>query len=466
MNIKAYFGPKDFYKNAIVIAAPVIIQVVIQSLVSFIDNFMVANLGDLVLSGVNNVNQLLFVFLVIANSISSGSGIFMSQYNGGDDVQGMQNVLRFKLIFFTILPLILLFISLSFPRELLSVLVINNTDANEILDIAVVYFRIITIGFIPFGLTMALGSSFRDVGMTKPLMIGSVTAAILNTVLNYLLIYGNFGFPKLGYQGAAYATVIARLVEALIILGFYYFKKQRFFIKLRTYLNIHGHIARKILSKSYLIIFTEISWVVSEFIATAVYNSRGGKEVVAGMASGWVVLNLFMVVFPAITVPIGVMLGKKLGANKLEEAEAEARYFQGGAIILGLTFSFLAFFFGQTIVDLVFAGLSHESRFISGSLIRGVAFYFPLWTLLNAYFGISRSGGDVKLGFILDVAIQIPLFTGIILALAFFTDLGPVELYVYSCLNGIIKIIVAIKLLSKKKWVRNLNEKSEIPLEV
>jgi len=114
-----YFGPIGFYKRAFSLALPIMIQMFIQSLVSLIDNFMVAGLGDLKMSGVNVANQLIFVYMTGLNVLCSAGGIFMSQYNGTKDSNGMQQSYRFKYISCMIFSALFLITTITIPDLLL-----------------------------------------------------------------------------------------------------------------------------------------------------------------------------------------------------------------------------------------------------------------------------------------------------------------------------------------------------------
>lgn len=128
------FGTGRFYKSALTIAVPIMLQALIQSLVSLVDNFMVSGLGDISMSGVNVAGQVLFVFFVYLNAICMTGGIFMTQFFGANDPEGMKQAFRFKLAMglAAFIPFIL--VCIVFPRQVLSLMLIGNTQAEAILD--------------------------------------------------------------------------------------------------------------------------------------------------------------------------------------------------------------------------------------------------------------------------------------------------------------------------------------------
>ncbi|MBR5089621.1 MAG: MATE family efflux transporter, partial [Ruminiclostridium sp.] len=206
-NRKRLFGTRKFYGSALSLAVPIMLQQLVQSLVSLIDNFMVSGLGDVSMSGVNVAGQVLFVFFVYLNAICMAGGIFMTQFYGAEDRDGMKQAFLFKLImgFAAFVPFLL--VCMVFPREVLSLMVIGNTEAEPILDEAVRYINIVFFMGVPLTASMCIASSLRDMGKVKAPLAVTIAATLVNTLFNWLLIYGNLGFPALGVQGAAAATV-------------------------------------------------------------------------------------------------------------------------------------------------------------------------------------------------------------------------------------------------------------------
>ena len=207
------FGPASFYKKALLIALPVMLQMLIQNMVSLIDNFMVSGLGDVKMSGVNISGQILFVFMVLLNTICTAGGIFMSQYYGAGDKRGMRQALSFKAVLAAAAIVLYLLVCMVFPRQVLSLMVVGNSQADAILDEAVKYMFLMGFNGIPMAISTICSSSLREIGRVRTPLYISVIATLVNTFFNWVLIYGNLGAPRLEVQGAAIATIIARLTE-------------------------------------------------------------------------------------------------------------------------------------------------------------------------------------------------------------------------------------------------------------
>lgn len=307
-------------------------------------------------------------------------------------------------------------------------------------------------------LSMAIASAFRETGTPKIPLIISAIATLINTAGNYLLIYGNFGAPRLAVQGAAIATVIARYAEVFIFLLYIKRIKPDFYVGFRKLLGVDRRMAKEILIKSLMMFLSELSWITSETILTALYNGRGGAETVAGMAAGNTVANIFYLLFGGIWTVSAVIIGGSLGAGKLDEARVKAVWIKSGSVAGGIIMAVIGAGASFLLVPLVFSNLTADARAISLGLIGVILVYLPLWCLLNAQFAITRSGGDAATGMYADLSVNTLLFTPGSFLIAFLTNMGPVMMFGILKLTDIAKYLVARHFFNKERWVRNLTK--------
>lgn len=452
-----YLGTKDFYGRAIRIAVPVMAQLLIQNLVSLVDNFMVAGLGDIKMGGVNVANQINFIFLVLMNTLCASGGIYMSQYKGAGDKEGMKQALRFKVIVAGLFGIAYSVLGFLAPRGLFAQMVHSNTDAAAILDQAQMYSRSLAMAWFFMVFAQALASSLREIEMVKaPLVISSI-ATLINTFFNWVLIYGNLGAPRLEVAGAGYATVIARGAELLMFLGYCVYKRPPFMFNPLRLFKIDFNLFRSIFGKSLMILYSEMFWAVSETISNALYNTRGGAEIVSGMAAGFAVANLFFICFSGIFTSTGVIIGQELGAGKLEECRKYKNWVLTGSTIFGIGFMLVGLV-STVLVPVVFGNLTPEARKIAVQLIACCAIYLPLWAYINAQFAISRTGGDTTMGVICDSVSNV-LFIGGMFLLTFLTNFGPILMYAIVKLSDGVKALIAYFWLKKERWLVNLTER-------
>lgn len=452
------FGPLRFYRSALVIVIPIMIQTFLTGIVSLVDNFMVAALGDSKMAGVNVANQINFVYLVVVNTICIAGGIYLSQHRGAGDKEGMRQAYRFKMILAFGISALYMVLCIFFAEPLIRVMLGGNTEGGEIVREGARYLRAVSASFIPIGLSLAMSTSFRDTGVTKIPLLVSVCAALVNTFFNWILIYGNLGAPRLEVTGAAVATVIARVVEMAAFIWMMRRRKPVYSVRPSEVLRVDRRLFGEILSKSGMMLFSETAWVASETIITALYNGRGGAETVAGMAAGWTIANIMFLVFPAIHSATNIIVGSTLGAGKLDEGREKARWIQSGSVILGFA-AFLVASASTLGIPLVFANLSPEARRVTRGLVFVIAAYLPLWCYLNSQFAISRAGGDTLMGVWVDVGISYLVFIPAAILISRLSSWGPVLLYGVAKLSDFPKALVAAWWLKKERWVKNLARK-------
>ena len=448
-------GPVHFYRQALGFAIPVMIQTFVQSLVSLIDNFMVGGLGDIKMSAVNITNQFTFLFLVTVGTFAETGGMFMSQFNGAKDAGGMQQVYRFKQIMMLACAALFTVFAFFFSGHILGFLVHGNQQAPEIIAEGQYYLHIILLTFIPIAFSTAIASSLRDIGKVKIIMYGAIISTLINTCGNYILIYGNFGAPRLEVKGAAYATLRARCIELCIVLVYVRIKRPAFYVRILLLWKVRWALFMQMFKKLGLVFASDISWVGTETIVAALYNSRGGAEVVAGMAAGWTIANIFFLIFPVIFTCVRIIVGSSLGQNKLDEARKQARWFLSGFFLFGI---FVGICEALTVflIPVVFIRLSPASHIITRNLIWVIALYMPLWSYLNTQLAISRAGGDAQLGAWVDISVNSVVFLPVMLILTYFTALSPVTMFGLAKLSDFLKLLIAKHQLKKERWVKNL----------
>jgi Na+-driven multidrug efflux pump len=189
---------------------------------------------------------------------------------------------------------------------------------------------------------------------------------------------------------------------------------------------------------------------------TALYNGRGGAEVVAGMAAGWTIANIFFLLFGGIFTATTVIIGGALGAGRLDEARYKAEWIKAGALIAGVIIALLGAAASALLIPLVFSNLTLAARTISVGLVWVILLYLPLWALLNSLWAISRAGGDTAMGMWADVSVNTLLFVPGAFILAFCTPLDPVVMFAILKISDVAKLFVARHFLKKERWVRNL----------
>jgi putative MATE family efflux protein len=461
MNIKSkLIGTKDFYKRVIAIVLPMIIQNTITNVVSLLDNVMVGQLGTLQMSAVAIVNQLIFVFNLCIFGGLAGAGIFSTQYAGIDDHNGIRHCFRAKTVIGIVIFTLSLIVFLSFPRPLINMYLNEGTSAEDAaltLKYALSYLNIMLIGLLPFTLTQIYSSSLREIGETKLPMIASVIAIFINLIFNYLLIYGKFGFPKLGVIGAAAATVLARFVEAIIVIviATKRRKKYRFLKSAFKSLYVPLDLCKKIFIKGFPLLINEFLWAAGMAVLLQCYSVRG-LEVVAALNIANTVNNLFSVVFITMGSAVAIIVGQHLGANEIEKAKNAVWQLITLAVACCVVIGSVMAAFANSIPNLY--NTNPEVREMATTFLYIIAFFMPIYAFAhNCYFTL-RSGGRTIITFLFDSACTWGICVPCAFILSKFTSLPIVPLYFAVQSLEFIKCIVGFIMIKKGLWIRNIIE--------
>ena len=454
--LRQHLGPLSFYREAVAIALPVMLQQLIMSMVSLIDNFMVAGLGDISMAAVNVANHLAFIYIVIINTICQAGGIYIAQFRGAGDFDGMKHAYRFKALFGVASAVLYAVICRLIPGPLISMMTMGNAAQVEIVAVGSRYLEIVSLTFPFLAVSSAIGTSFREIAKPKVPLVISAAATLVNTAGNWILIYGNLGAPRLEVVGAGYATIIARLFELSIFLLYARRAKPPFYVGILYLFQIHRKLIAEILSKSGMIFVSELSWVSSETIMIAMYNRRGGAEVVAGMAAGWTIANLFLLIMGGTWVATVVLVGGSLGAGKPDEARRRADWLKSGSMAAGFILALIGAALSALIIPLVFFNLTAAARANCLGLVLVILAYLPFWGLLNTQYCVSRAGGDTAMGMYTDLSVNTILFIPGAFILSYLTSVPPVLMFAVLKTTDLLKIFICRYFLRRERWIKNL----------
>ncbi len=453
-----FIGDKAFYKKILMIAIPIMLQNGITNLVGFLDNLMIGQLGTDQMSGVSIINQLFFVFALFIFGAVSSVGIFTAQFYGQKNIKGVQETFRFKLyivFFITILGILTFFhFGDSFIQLFLHEGSITGNIANT-LSFSKEYLLILLLGFVPFSLSQVYASTLREIGKTVLPMIASSIAVIVNLLLNYLLIFGKFGFPQLGVKGAAIATVISRIIEVFLIVFWIHIHSNTYPFIVRIYrsFEVPRRLALNISKKGLPLLINEGLWALGMTALLQNYSIRG-LAVVGSFNISNTISNVFYIVFIALGDTLAIIVGQLLGANKMEEAVDSDRKI--------ITFSVITCLFIGSILIItapLFPKLyntTEEVRALATVFIRTVGFLMPLQGFLHATYFTLRSGGKTLITFLFDSFFVWVIAIPIAYVLVRFTTLPITQIYLFVGLADIFKCILGFILVKNKTWVQNI----------
>lgn len=455
---KKLFGDKAFYKMVLGVAVPIMIQNGITNFVGLLDNIMVGRVGTEQMSGIAIVNQLLLVFNLAIFGAISGAGIFSAQFYGCGDQKGVRHTFRFKGYICILLSAIGILILTLFGRDLIW-MYLHGEDNQVALEAALHYGQeylwVMLIGLFPFAVEQLYTSTLRECGETVVPMTAGITAVLVNLVLNYLLIFGTFGCPKLGVVGAAIATVVSRYVQAAIVVIWTHTHpvKMPFIKGAYSSFKVPGHLAGQIIMKGAPLMVNEILWASGIAILMQCYSIRG-LDTVAALNISTTISNLFNVVFVAMGSAISIIVGQLLGAGKMEEAKDT-----DFKLIAFSIMSCIAIGGFLTIIAPLFPMLYNTTdgvKALAAWLLRIAALCMPIAGFIHASYFTLRSGGKTIITFLFDSVFLWCVSIPAAFVLSRFTGMPIVPLYLSIQLLDLIKCVIGFILVKKGVWLNNI----------
>ena len=454
-----YIGDRAFYRRVLGVAIPIIIQNGITNFVSLLDNIMVGQVGTIPMSGVSIVNGLMFVFNLCVFGASSGAGIFTAQFHGSHDEEGVRHTFRFKFLICTVIALIGIGVFTVGGRFLIGLYLTGEGDAATAagaMEYGLKYLAIMVWGFLPFALTNAYSSTLRETGETFVPMVGGISAVLVNLVLNYVLIFGHFGAPEMGVEGAALATVISRFVELLIVAGWTHTHgdKKPFIQGAYRSFYIPGKLLRSIAVKGMPLLVNEALWSGGMAFMNQCYSTCG-LDVVPAMNISSTIFNLASVVFLSMGNAVGIIMGQMLGAGNSEDQVRDSnRKLLAVSTASGVLFGGLMAAFSGLFPQIY--NTTDTVRQLAAWLICINACAMPFNSYTNATYFTLRSGGQTLVTFLFDSCFVWVVCVPLAFCLSRFTDLGIIPLFAICLSTELIKCGLGAFMLKQGKWIQNL----------
>ena len=459
--LKRFIGDKAFYKRALALAVPILVQNGITNFVSLLDNIMVGQVGTLPMTGVSIANQLLLIFNLCILGATAGAGIFTAQFFGKGDIQNVRYSHRMKYLVCLLLAVVAIAL-FSLAADPLVGLYLQGEggpeEAAQVLSFSKSYMDIMLWGLVPFALTGAYASTLRETNQTFVPMLGGIVAVFVNLGLNYVLIFGHLGAPAMGIRGAAVATVVSRYVEMLIVAGWTHLNPKRnpFVQGIFRSLYIPKELLFSILRKGMPLLFNEFMWSLGLAVLTQSYSTRG-LSVVPALNIADVIYNLTNICAVAFGTAVGIITGQMLGADESEEKVRDAnRKLIALTVFCGLCMGILLFAFSGVFPQLY--NTTDDVRSLATSFIWIISIMLPIASFTFATYFTLRAGGKALITFLFDSCFLWvgPVFLSVILSR--FTAIPILPLYAICHLVDIVRCVAGVILLKKVKWMARLTE--------
>lgn len=439
-----------FFKTVCNLAVPVALQSMLQSSFSMIDQIMIGQLGSVSIAGVGFAAKFSSIFSVLVSGIGAVAGIMISQYLGQKKTAEVRRSFSVNLLISLLLAAAFTLLCVCFPKGVMG---LYTTDGAT-LQAAASYLAVIAGTFLPIAGATMLSTMFRCMEKASLPLYASICAALTNTGLNYVLIFGKLGFQTMGAEGAAAATVCAQVVNLLIMLGMYLRLKKRMDASDGKDCLRAGFPWRRYAAILLPLLACEFLWSFGENVYAGIYGHMG-IDASAAMTLINPIQGLMIGALCGLSQAAGVIVGKRLGEGSYDEAYDAAKklilYGLTGAAVLSVVIVLISPYYVQLY------RVEPEVKALTRQILLAYALIAP-FKVLNMIVGdgILRSGG--KTGYVLAIDLLGTWGFGVPLGLltAFVFDLSIPYVYFILSLEECVRFAVSLAVLRSRKWMRRL----------
>lgn len=445
-------NPSDrkFYSHFYTLAVPIIIQNFLAASLNWVDNVMVGQLGDIPIAAVGLGNQVFFVLQLFLMGVSTGASLFVSQFWGKGDRGNIKKILGFALLIGVSLSGLYFLLMHFFPVGVISLF----SKEPPTIQAGAEYLRIVSWSYMVTAFNFCLAAVLRSIQRVRQSVMANISGILVNTFLNWVLIFGHGGFPALGVKGAALATVIARLVEMTVLLVFVLSGRKHLKRDILQMFCFDRLLVKRFFSISFVMIIKDVIWGLGMTLYMAIYGHMG-TEVVAGFNIMTAVRQLAFVLFGGYANACLILVGQQLGANRYKRAKRDVKRILKLTFLSGMVMSVVIVWARPLIlapydISIQVREMVNQLLFVTGILLTV--------NVLNmvAVMGVLRGGGDVgfSLGMDLTAVYLIGLPMGLLSWKVF--HLSPLWVFVLINLQEYYKLALLTYRVKSMKWLRNL----------
>lgn len=454
------FRDRRYWRLVLTTGLPIMVQNLIFNSFSLVDNILVGGLGEVNIASVGVANKLSFIYMLFLFGINSGTNIFSAQYWGKRDLKGVRRVLGLSLGLGLTISLPFTLIGIFAPHHIIDIF----SNDPEVIRLGASYLAIVALAFPINAISSSYGMQSRGVGRANVPLIASTIGFLLNAFLDYALIYGKFGFPNMGIEGAALATLLSKIVECSVLLGITYYNKYELAAKFSEFTGYNREFLKRFFRPVLPVIFNEMFWAVGVSSYTYFYGVLG-TEALATVQILDVVNSIFISAFMGLGHAVGAVIGNLIGAGEEDVARIYAKRSVLVSASFGFFMSFVLILVGPSFLG--FFSINEATRRLCELTIIVYAIYMiPKVTNHLMIVGVLRGGGDTIFSALIDVGA--PWLIGIPMA---YLGVRVLEWPVYLVmalinLEELTKACVGIGRLLSGKWLHNLVKDSDSAVDV
>jgi len=441
---------KTFYKQTLHIALPIILQGIITIGVNMMDTVMLGNYGEIQISASSLANEFINIFQILCMGMGGGAAVLTSQFWGKKDIPALKKTTAIMLRVGILIAAAFTLVTWFFPETLMR---FYTTDP-QVIEKGILYFRISAFCYILMCGSLTLTIVLRSIRNVRLPLIASIIAFFANIFFNWVFIFGKLGAPEMQIEGAALGTLLARIVEFAVIVGYFMFKEKKIGFRLPDLFAPCGEYTMMFLKYSTPVIISDCLLALGNNMVAVIMGHIGATFVAANAIVSQTV-RLSTVFNQGLSNASGIITGNTLGTGDKEKTYRQAVTFFILSILIGL-FAAVAIL---AICPLFVKGfnITAETEAIVYEMMYAVAIMVVFQTVQGVLTkGVLRNGGDTKFLMIADILFlwlaSIPLgyLTGLVL------HLSPFWIYIALKIDWAIKSIWCAFRLKSRKWMRIL----------
>ena len=388
------FNKKALNRKLVKIATPIAIQGIVSATLSMVDNIMVGFLGETELAAVGVGSQLFMVHYLVLFGILSGSATFMAQFYGTKDMANIRKVIGFDFTLLAVLGTVCFVLVNCFTNGILSV----YTEDPAVKALAAQYVRINSLSFLLLAISSPLEMAFKATQQVRIPMLISNVIFFTNIAINYVLIFGKLGFPKMGVAGAAIGTISSRIIEVLMNSYFAFRENNEFCGKVRSYFGWDRELVKRIIKNATPTTINEFFWSFGQTMYVAAF-SRISTTAYAAYQAANSIFNIFNFAAFSIGDATLILVGEKLGEGDMEYTWKLSKHLIKACLLSGFAIGTITVLLSEPLSGIF--KLSEAGRMYTRYIliILGLTMATDLYNGLQIA-GILRAGGDTKFAMI------------------------------------------------------------------
>lgn len=435
-----------FYSSLFTIAIPISLQALLQNFVNMLDTVMIGRLGSVEIAAVGLGNQIFFILNMILFGITSGGGVFIAQFWGKKDLSGIRKSLGLMTLIAAFVALVFTVLGLLIPHQLIR---IYSPDP-EVVRVGGEYLRLACLSYIPTAISFSITLALRSTERVKLPLVCTSVSLLTNAGANYLLIF----LAGLGVKGAAIATVFSRLVELVILLSWTYSHGYEICGRFRELLGFDWSFVFKYLKIAFPVIVNETFWGLGTSVYNGIYAHAGTDSFTAYSITG-TISQLTWVFCMGFGNGIGVLIGKRIGEKKMDEAKGYALRSMWFMPLVGAVVGVLLLPLSKLLPFLF--NVEPEIIKMATQILMILILLYPFNSFcMDWVVGVCRAGGDTVFSAVGELIVLWGVAIPLGYVAAFVLHLPAPMIFLFLSSESIVKAIVgAIRVLSGK-WLHEV----------